>query len=736
MGSDEGPSPGSSPRSLPGEVAMAVSETTSSKRIRFGLYELDVSARELRREGIPVKLQERPFAVLAIFVERPGEVITRDEFRQRLWPADTFVDFDASLNTSVNKLRQALADSAENPRFIATVGRTGYRFIAPVSVMASDPPPAAPSTFVAEKDSESANARRRILIYISAGVLAVLLVTMAAFVVLRTEPSPKVVNVVQLTHDDLLDPWGGLTTDGARLFYLDRIGGHWTLMQAPASGGDAQPFSDSSQNTRVVDIAPDRAELLTFTFFGRSFDLPMSLTPVVGGPPRRVGNVIADDAAFSPDGERIFFNRPDGIYSCARDGSGLQRFVALPDRSRDLQWSKDGKRLRFTLDDSRANTTSIWEVSANGSNLHRVNLVAPNLDEQCCGRWSANGRYFLFNGTHNGVHSVWAIREDDHSLFSRDPKPVQLTFGPVSYGGLITSDDPRRVYVWGGSEHLETGRYDRATGRVQPLLPGIHYDDIGSSPDGAQLAFATGGELWRAKFDGSGRKPLFSGVASIDRIEWSPDSKRILFFSTDSAGLEKYFQISSDGGPATEVPLGNGDMEAHWSQDGAAIVFAKRVWAGHTTSEESGIFLLDLQSSAVTKIPGSETLVHPSLSPDGRYLAAITKFELNPNQPTDVMLFDTQTRDWKRIAQGTLVNPVQWSADSKYFSYQDILAEGETVFRYSIVTRRSEALVDFQSLLNAGYTRCSLLGFNPDGGLVVSLRRNEVNIFRLDLDLP
>src|SRR5580704_14853059 len=89
---------------LPGEVAMAVSESTSSKRIRFGLYELDLSARELRREGIPVKLQERPFAVLAIFVERPGEVITRDEFRQRLWPADTFVDFDASLNTSINKL--------------------------------------------------------------------------------------------------------------------------------------------------------------------------------------------------------------------------------------------------------------------------------------------------------------------------------------------------------------------------------------------------------------------------------------------------------------------------------------------------------------------------------------------------------------------------------------------------------------------------------------------------------
>ena len=466
--------------------------------------------------------------------------------------------------------------------------------------------------------------------FLPAGVVAVLLVVMAAFEVLRTEPSPKVADVVQLTHDDLLDPWGGLTTDGARLFYLDRIGGHWTLMQAPASGGDAQTFSDSSQNTRVVDIAPDRAELLTLTFSGRSNDLPLSMTPVVGGPPRRVGNVVADDAVFSPDGERIFFDRPDGIYSCARDGSGMQKFVALPDRSWDLQWSRDGKRLRFTLDDSRANTTSIWEVAANGGNLHRVNLASTNIERECCGRWSADGRYFLFNAVHNGVHSVWAIREHDRTLFSRDARPVQLTFGPESYGGLITSDDPHRVYVWGGREHFETGSYGRATGQVRPLLPSIHNDDMSLSLGGGQVAYAVGGELWRSNFDGSGREPLVSGVAPIDRIEWSPDAKRILFHSADSAGLEKYSQVSADGGPVTDVPLGHGDMEAHWSPDGASIVFAKRVWAGHTTTAESGIFLLDLRTSLVTKIPNSETLVHPSLSPNGRYLAAITKFEMNP----------------------------------------------------------------------------------------------------------
>jgi DNA-binding winged helix-turn-helix (wHTH) protein/tetratricopeptide (TPR) repeat protein len=98
--------------------------------VRFGPYEADFAGAELRKNGMRIKLQDRPFDILQILLERPGEVITRDEFRNRLWSADTFVDFDHSLNVSINKLRQALNDDAESPRFVATVGRRGYKFIA------------------------------------------------------------------------------------------------------------------------------------------------------------------------------------------------------------------------------------------------------------------------------------------------------------------------------------------------------------------------------------------------------------------------------------------------------------------------------------------------------------------------------------------------------------------------------------------------------------------------------
>src|SRR5690348_12611386 len=108
-------------------------ETQSSGILRFATFEVDLRAGELRKQGKRIKVQEQPFHVLTILLQRPGEVVTREELRNQNWPPDTFVDFDNSLNTAINKLREALGDSADNPRFIETLPRRGYRFIAPVS---------------------------------------------------------------------------------------------------------------------------------------------------------------------------------------------------------------------------------------------------------------------------------------------------------------------------------------------------------------------------------------------------------------------------------------------------------------------------------------------------------------------------------------------------------------------------------------------------------------------------
>ena len=124
-----------------------MTEASSGKIVRFGVFEADLASGELRKNGTRIRLQEQPFQMLALLLERPGEMVTREDLRSRLWAGDTFVDFDHSLNTAVNKVREALGDVASNPRFVQTVARRGYRFIAPVQIdgQASSALPSSPS---------------------------------------------------------------------------------------------------------------------------------------------------------------------------------------------------------------------------------------------------------------------------------------------------------------------------------------------------------------------------------------------------------------------------------------------------------------------------------------------------------------------------------------------------------------------------------------------------------------
>jgi DNA-binding winged helix-turn-helix (wHTH) protein len=108
---------------------------------QFGVFQLDLNAGELHKAGIKVKLQDQPFRVLAVLVEHAGQVVTRDELRQKVWPSNVYVDFDQGLNNAIKKVREALGDAADSPRLIETVARHGYRFISPVSAVPAPPPP-------------------------------------------------------------------------------------------------------------------------------------------------------------------------------------------------------------------------------------------------------------------------------------------------------------------------------------------------------------------------------------------------------------------------------------------------------------------------------------------------------------------------------------------------------------------------------------------------------------------
>src|SRR6516162_8274901 len=123
-----------------GRSAVEIKATPERRVYRFGLFEADLEQGTLTRQGTPVKLQEQPFRILALLLEAPGEVLSREDLRKRVWPEGTFVEFAGSLNTALMKLRAALNDNAENPVFIETVPRRGYRFIAPVEIIKPDAP--------------------------------------------------------------------------------------------------------------------------------------------------------------------------------------------------------------------------------------------------------------------------------------------------------------------------------------------------------------------------------------------------------------------------------------------------------------------------------------------------------------------------------------------------------------------------------------------------------------------
>ena len=187
---------------------MAV-QVQSHPVVRFGSFEIDVDAGELRHKGVKIKIQEQPFRILLALLERSGEVVTRDDLRERLWASDTFVDFEHSLNAAIKKLRQALGDDADSPRFIETIPKRGYRFIAPVGAAAPRlasilPTPGPPLSQEAVLQPAAATRLGRIALI--TGIVAILLAIAGAWFwrgVMLTRPAPAKVMLAVLPFDNL-----------------------------------------------------------------------------------------------------------------------------------------------------------------------------------------------------------------------------------------------------------------------------------------------------------------------------------------------------------------------------------------------------------------------------------------------------------------------------------------------------------------------------------------------------
>ncbi len=221
--------------------------------VRFGAFEVDLRAGELRKDGARLKLTGQPFQVLTILLEQPGEVVTREELQKRLWP-DTFVDVDHNLNTAINKIREVLADSAESPRFVETLPRRGYRFIATVDGESNGrrPAPIAPA--------DIAKPRRRPILGASLlGALTLLAVTgFLAYSGRHVPASPKQRTLTRVTFDDGLQIGATWSPDGRFIAYSSDRGGKFDIWVQQVSGGDPVQITKGARSELAARLVTRR----------------------------------------------------------------------------------------------------------------------------------------------------------------------------------------------------------------------------------------------------------------------------------------------------------------------------------------------------------------------------------------------------------------------------------------------------------------------------------------------
>ena len=703
--------------------------------VRFGLFELDLDARELRKSGVRIKLQEQPFQILAMLVERPGAIVTREELQKKLWPGDTFVDFDLSLNSAVKKLRQALNDDSENPRFVETLYRRGYRFIAPVNgagdsdqirlvdsgSASAAPVPAEP--IPTQAPPKATAWRGGVLFYVAVPVI-LLLVGFGIYRVLPS-PQPTVLGYTQITHDGRFK--GGSVTDGQRLYFQELQGDRFAVSQVSVAGGETSVLPTPFENVGVGGVAADGSALLLGVFHGTGQGMETWSLPLPSGVPRRLGDSITDSATWSPDGRQLVFSRGPDIYVAKSDGSEPQKLATVGSQVFGLRFSPDGRRLRFEVVDPRNGSSAFWEMHRDGTDLHPL-LPGWNTDpRECCGNWTPDGKYFLFQSFRDGREGLWALAEKS-SWFGREVKPVQLTNGPLFFGSPVASKDGKRIFAVGVQPRCELTRYDNKSGFV-PFLGGISANDLAFSADGKWVAYVSVPEsqLWRSRLDGSERAQLTFEAMDAGLPRWSPDGKRIVFMGrTLKTGWRAYL-ISSDGTGLRElIPGAEIGYDPGWSPDGKSILLTLNE-AGSPSSLPAGpgIVTVDVDTGRISPLPGAKQLFSPRWSPDGRYIAAIT------SDSGKLMLFDRVNQQWQELAAMPIGYP-SWSHDGQYIYFDTTLVEDANFFRIRISDHKLEKLVSLKGMRQYWGDFGSWTGLAPDDSPMLVRDAGSQEIYALD----
>jgi Tol biopolymer transport system component/DNA-binding winged helix-turn-helix (wHTH) protein len=576
-----------------------------SERIRFGPFTVDLRTREIWKYDLKLKLSGQPLEILAILLERPGELVSREEIRSRLWVGDTFVDFNHGLNAAVNKLRDALNDSPEDPKYIETLPRRGYRFIgkleeeevqAPevvpeVAAVENTPaPPVAvpvpqqPLKFSLAKSIQWPRSLKVGAIAIAILVACFVLLSFAWHLASSSESSVnadnlqsrhlrRLTNLTEPTSDPAFSP------DGSRVAF-SRAGNSPGIYVKQIDGEQLlQVTHDASDCCAVWSPDGQTIAFSRFTATGRA----INTVPSQGGEVRQLVTTGLSfhhgELDWSPDGKFLAFSSEtskgsSSLFAYLFDQSDTRRWTGPGEQGRDWgpAFSPDGQHLAFVRNAGPGAPDQIMVATIDLRDSHQLTSVAMKILSPPA--WDADGQSILFASDRSQDVGLWRV-----PIKGGDPFPVPEG-GPTATRPAIA----RRGY------HLafqavanEVAIWEMTLSSLEPHEEPLvtsgrgRNEGLQISPDGKKLAFMSDRsgsmEIWMSDRDGSNPIQL-SAVGQAGTPRWSPDSKSIAF---DSGWKEHgtVYVVRIDGGtPHLLVKDISNNVVPSWSRDGKWIYFA------------------------------------------------------------------------------------------------------------------------------------------------------------------
>jgi DNA-binding winged helix-turn-helix (wHTH) protein/Tol biopolymer transport system component len=533
---------------------------SKTARLQVGEFEVDLQWAELRHNGEKVKLQERPFQILAALLDRPGEIVTREEIKKKLW-SDTVVDFEHSINTAVNKLREALGDNVEAPRYIQTVPRYGYRLIARVETLAGNK--IDPSSSPSQEAPEATPTRKRRLRAVHATLipLAIAGVLLFLFALLRNNLPPHTVwKQVTNFSDSATSP--AFSSDGRMLTFIRGPETFVTpgqiYVKVWPDGAAVQLTHDASRKQAPV-FSLDGSRIAYTATDADNYGWNTWAIPVLGGEPERL---LPNAAALTwADKQHVLFSEAKsgwrmGVYTAAESRDG-EREVYMPKSTGGMahrSWlSPDGKWVLISeMDKIGWRPCAIVAFFGNDSKK----TVGPP-DARCTyAGWSPDGQMMYFSADAGDGFHIW------RQLFP-DRAPEQMTFGPTEEEGVAVSPDGQTLVTSAGirisTVWLRDKRGDRQiSAEGYATVPGLGFGgtDVHAicSPDGKRLFYLVrkgasreynSGELWVAELDSGRTEVVLPGIL-MSEFDVSPDGDRIAFAAFDKEGSSHVWVASLD----------------------------------------------------------------------------------------------------------------------------------------------------------------------------------------------